>query len=116
MPLSSGEWPEKIRTHECGPCKVCEASFPVSCSTKLHTFVLVALCFVHFGCKEARDEMGIRSGKTRYEKWLVAQKPFLTNVPPAAIYEYEFTTIQEGSTIRPIVDYHIKAGDWDGLL
>ena len=78
--------------------------------------IAIALCLAQLGCKDARDEIATRSAKSRYENWLIAQKPFLTNVPPAAIYDYEFTTIQNGSTIRPIVDYYIKAGDWDGLL
>lgn len=77
-------------------------------------FLFVATCLV--GCRETRDELAIRSSQARYESWLVAQKPFLTNLPPSGIFGYDFTTIQDGSTTRPIVDFYIKAGDWDGLL
>ena len=83
-------------------------------SPQLFVYLFVATCLV--GCREARDEFAIRSAQGRYESWLVAQKPFLTNLPPSGVYGYDFTTIHSGSTTRPIIDYYIKAGDWDGLL
>src|SRR5262249_54476716 len=57
--------------------------------------------------------------RSRYENWLLTQRPFLATLPPPALHGYEFTIIHDHSdrsTIRPIMNYYTKAGDWDGLL
>jgi hypothetical protein len=83
-------------------------------SLQFWVLLFTAACLV--GCQKASNELAIRSAHARYESWLLGQKPFLTNIPPSKIYGYEFTTVQDGPTTRPLVDYYLKCGDWDGLL
>jgi hypothetical protein len=85
-------------------------------SIQSFTVLVAAVCVFCVGCGDLRDEVSILLSKGKYERWLHAQKPFLTNILPAILYGYHFAAFDDGSTIRPIVDYYIKAGDWSGLI
>ncbi len=54
--------------------------------------------------------------KGTYEKWLKQQRPFLATLPKSAIFDHDFTTYENGATVLPVIEYDLKAGDWDGIL
>jgi hypothetical protein len=79
-------------------------------------FVVVAGCGLA-GCKQQDTaDLAIRMRKGTYEQWLKQQRPVLTTLPKSAIVDYDFTTIARGTTILPVIEYDLKAGDWDGIL
>ena len=79
-------------------------------------FVLMA-CFLPSGCKrQDRDTLSIMLKKGRYEKWLKEQRPILATLPKSAIIDGDFATYENGATVLPVIEYHLKAGDWDGIL
>jgi hypothetical protein len=84
---------------------------------KFYSMLLVTSCFLLLGCQQKdRDELGIHFKKRTYEKWLVQQRPFLGSLPKSAIVDYDFTTLEDGTNVSPVVTYNLKAGNWDGVV
>ena len=79
-------------------------------------FALVVSCFV-IGCNQQdRASAAIMMKKRTYEQWLKQQRPFLATLPKSSIVDYDFTTYESGTTVLPVIEYDLKAGDWDGIL
>ena len=69
------------------------------------------------GCKRQDcDTISIMLKKGTYEKWLQEQRPALATLPKSAIIDGDFATYENGTTVLPVIEYHLKAGDWDGIL
>ena len=78
---------------------------------------MIAMSFVVTSCGDFGKELSIRSKRGDYEAWIAVNRPHLLSVPKASVYRTEFTTMVYGKgDISPILDYHYKAGDWDGIL
>ena len=84
--------------------------------------VLLASCLLLAGCNNAKDEAKLLFTHAGYERWLCTQRSFLSNLPPAIVYykgtslEYDFKRSADGRPPQPVIEYYIKAGDWDGLI
>jgi hypothetical protein len=78
---------------------------------------VVSLCLIAaVGCKDGRDTYAIQNSQAIYNAWLIAVRPKLNSIPKTSIHDYQFTTYHSEGKVRPIVDYYIKLGDWDGML
>jgi hypothetical protein len=88
-------------------------------SANLSRFALAfALVGAHLlaGCGRAdREDFAIHWRKHSYEKWLIQQRPILASLPKSAIFAYDFTTYHS-SPVLPVIEYDLKAGNWDGIL
>jgi hypothetical protein len=84
--------------------------------------VPVVGCFLLAGCGNSKDEIDFFFKQGRYESWLCNQRPYLSNFPPSIIYyhgvsrEYSFAQPPERRSPQPVVEYFIKAGNWDGII
>ena len=69
------------------------------------------------GCQQQdRDELGIRWKKRSYQNWLLRQRPLLASIPKSTIVDYDFTTLVSGRNVSPVVNYHLMAGKWQGIV
>ena len=81
------------------------------------TIAVLSLCLLAaVGCQEDRDTYAIQNLQATYDAWLITVRPKLNSIPKTSIHEYQFTTYHSEGKVRPIVDYYIKLGDWDGML
>jgi hypothetical protein len=80
------------------------------------TAAIAAICLLT-GCHRDADT-AIRSAQAQYESWLRTQKPFLTGLPQSVVHSYRFSIISYAGdpTVRPSIEYYLKAGQWDGLI
>jgi hypothetical protein len=84
---------------------------------KLSLALLVLNCFCLTGCQQHDSvEEAIARKQQAYENWLKQQRPFMANLPQAAIIKYEFTTFDSDGKISPSVICDLKAGQWDGVV
>lgn len=69
------------------------------------------------GCGELGYLLDVRNHRGEYEEWINLHRNYLVTIPESSVESIEFSTITDTSgTIRPIFDFNIKAGDWDGIL
>jgi hypothetical protein len=85
-------------------------------SPRAHRALLSLCFFLSVGCQpQDRDELKIHWKKRSYQTWLVQQRPYLASLPRSAIINYNFTTLQSGTNVSPVVTYELRAGKWEGV-
>ena len=74
-------------------------------------------CSLLIGCQDFGERFAARNHRRTYERWLIAQKPFLAGPPKPVFYRHEFNLMNYSEPgFRPEIVYYLKAGDSVGLL
>lgn len=74
------------------------------------------------GCNGAKEQAGSAVQNAECERWVLEQRPFLTNVPPSAVLhhdvglEYDFVHSPDGLPAKPVVEYTLKAANGQGVV
>lgn len=89
-----------------------------------HSLLIMLLlsCSLFVGCDVVKDEAGLAFREGGYGRWLLKQRPYLTNLHSSIVYyhgtslEYDFGRSPNGRPPQPLIEYFVQAGDWDGLI
>lgn len=77
---------------------------------------MVCAAMLAAGCDKERQHLRLRSRESTYRSWLLIARPYLASLKAPELHHTEFNTLEYASTVQPVIDYELKAGDWDGVL